>query len=99
MYIPAESIWALGTKMAEKSKSLLSIGAAVASLSGLAVQGAEAKISVVNDHASTPAKQALNSKKLIANAHFQAGEDLFGVVMTQQAHGTIVAHHASHPAH
>jgi hypothetical protein len=34
-----------GGGMAEKSKSLLSIGAALASLSGLSVQGAEAKIS------------------------------------------------------
>jgi hypothetical protein len=30
--------------MAEKSKALLSIGAALASLSGLAVQGAEQKL-------------------------------------------------------
>ena len=37
--------------MAEKSKTLLSIGAALASLSGLSVQGAEAKIAVVNDDA------------------------------------------------
>ena len=59
--------------MAEKSKSLLSIGAALASLSGLSVQGAEAKIAVVNDDSNTQAKPALNSAKLIANAHFQAG--------------------------
>ena len=77
--------------MAEKSKSLLSIGAALASLSGLAVQGAEAKAAVVNDGSDTQAKQALNSTKLIANAHFQAGEDLLGFVMTKQADGTIVA--------
>ena len=71
--------------MAEKSKSLLSIGAALASLSGLAVQGAEAKATVVNGGSDTQAKQALNSTKLIANAHFQAGEDLLGFVMTKQA--------------
>ena len=61
--------------MSEKSKSLLSIGAALASLSGLSVQGAEAKIAVVNDDVGTPAKQALDSAKLTANAHLQAGED------------------------
>jgi hypothetical protein len=44
--------------MVKKSKSPLSIGAGLASLSGLAVQGAEAKIAVVNDNASTAAKQA-----------------------------------------
>ena len=84
--------------MAEKSKSLLSIGAALASLSGLSVQGAEAKIAVVND-ASTPAKQALDSATLAANAHFQVGEDLLGFVMTKQADGTIIAQHTSHASH
>jgi hypothetical protein len=49
--------------MAEKSKSLLSIGAALASLSGLLVHGAEAKTTVVKDDAGTPAKQALDSAK------------------------------------
>jgi hypothetical protein len=61
--------------MTEKSKALLSIGAALASLSGFAVQGAEAKTAVVSDDASTPTKPELGSGKLIANAHFQAGED------------------------
>ena len=86
-------------EMAEKSKLLLSIGAALASLSGLSVQGAEAKIAVVNDDTSTPAKQALDSAKLMANAYFQLGEDLLGFVMTKQADGTIVAQHSSHASH
>jgi hypothetical protein len=85
--------------MAEKSRSLLSIGAALASLSGLSVQGAEAKITVVNDDATTPAKQALDPAKLAANAHFQVGEDLLGFVMTKQADGTIIAQHSSHASH
>jgi hypothetical protein len=84
--------------MAEKSKILLSLGAALASLSGLSLQGAEAKIAV-NDDANTPAKQALDSAKLAANAHFQVGEDLLGFVMTKQADGTIVAQHSSHASH
>jgi hypothetical protein len=85
--------------MAEKSKSLLSIGAALASLSGLLMQGAEAKIAVVGDGAGMPTKQALDSAKLAANAHFQVGEDLLGFVMTKQADGTIVAQHSSHASH
>jgi len=85
--------------MAEKSKILLSLGAALASLSGLSVQGAEAKMAVATDDANTPAKQTPDSTKLIANAHFQAGEDLLGFVMTKQADGTIVAQHASHASH
>jgi hypothetical protein len=85
--------------MAEKSKSLLSIGAALASLSGLSMQGAEAKIVVVSDDAGMPTKQALDSAKLAANAHFQVGEDLLGFVMTKQADGTIIAQHSSHASH
>ena len=85
--------------MAEKSKILLSLGAALASLTGFSVQGAEAKQATLNDDVTSPAKQALDSAKLAANAHFQAGEDLLGFVMTKQADGTIVAQHSSHASH
>jgi hypothetical protein len=85
--------------MAEKSKILLSLGAALASLTGFSVQGAEAKQATLNDDVTSPAKQALDSAKLAANAHFQVGEDLLGFVMTKQADGTIVAQHSSHASH
>ena len=84
--------------MAEKSKILLSLGAALASLTGFSVQGAEAK-QAANGDVTSPAKQALDSAKLAANAHFQVGEDLLGFVMTKQADGTIVAQHSSHASH
>ncbi|WP_441232776.1 His-Xaa-Ser repeat protein HxsA2 [Bradyrhizobium sp. 1200_D9_N1_1] len=83
--------------MAEKSKILLSLGAALASLTGLSVQGAEAKPAVLNDEV-TPVKQDLHAKPA-PNAHFQVGEDLLGFVMTKQADGTIVAGHSSHASH
>lgn len=85
--------------MAEKSKSLLSIGTALASLLGLSGQGAEAKIAVVNDGPITTANQALDSAKPAPNAHFQVGEDLLGFVMTKLPDGTIVAGHSSHASH
>ena len=85
--------------MAEKSKILLSLGAALASLTGFSVQGAEAKQATLNDDVTSPAKQALDSAKHAANAHFQVGEDLLGFVMTKQADGTIVAQHSSHASH
>ena len=78
--------------MAEKSKVVLSLGAALASLTGMSVQGAEAK-SVIADEVS--AATAENTAiKLQPNAHYQVGEDLLGFVMTKQADGTIVAQHA-----
>jgi hypothetical protein len=83
--------------MAEKSKILLSLGAALASLTGMSVQGAEAKPVVGNDASSSAAENA--AAKLEPNAHYQVGEDLLGFVMTKQADGTIVAQHASHASH
>lgn len=83
--------------MAEKSKIVLSLGAALASLTGMSVQGAEAK-SVTADDVSAAATEN-TATKLEANAHYQAGEDLLGFVMTKQADGTIVAQHSSHASH
>ena len=76
--------------MAEKSKIVLSLGAALASLTGMSIQGAEAK--PVSDAASTSAAENLAIKPE-PNAHYQVGEDLLGFVMTKQADGTIVAQH------
>ena len=47
-----------GSKMAKKSKLPLSFGAALASLSGLSMQGAEVKPAVGNDYVTSPVDQA-----------------------------------------
>jgi len=83
--------------MAEKSKIVLSLGAALASLTGMSVQGAEAKSVTANDVSASAAENT--AIKLEPNAHYQVGEDLLGFVMTKQADGTIVAQHASHASH
>jgi hypothetical protein len=83
--------------MAEKSKVLLSLGAALASLTGMSVQGAVAK-PTVGDDVSSSAKENPTIKPA-ANAHFQVGEDLLGFVMTKQPDGTIIAGHSSHSSH
>ncbi len=80
------------------SKTLLSLGAALASLTGMSVTGAEAKLAIGIDGMSSTAED-LTSKRLESNAHFQAGEDLLGFVMTKHADGTIVAQHGSHASH
>ena len=87
-----------GDKMAEKSKILLSLGAALASLAGFSVQGAEAKQAVPNNDVISPMKQGLDAKPA-PNAHFQVGEDLLGFVMTKLPDGTIIAGHSSHASH
>jgi len=81
--------------MAEKSKIVLSLGAALASLTGLSVQGADAAIA--NNVSASATENA--ATKLQPNAHYQVGEDLLGFVMTKQADGTVVAQHASHASH
>ena len=83
--------------MAEKSKVVLSLGAALASLTGMSVQGAEAKTVVTDDRTSVAAD--ITGDKPEANAYYQVGEDLLGFVMTKQADGTIVAGHSSHASH
>jgi hypothetical protein len=85
--------------MAEKSKALLSLGAALASLTGMSVPGAEAKSAISANDINSSAAKSPNSTRLISNAHFQVGEDLLGFVMTKQADGTIVAQHGSHASH
>jgi hypothetical protein len=84
--------------MAEKSKILLSLSAALASLTGMSVQGAEARTAIVDD-VNSSSKQDLNAVRPAANAHFQVGEDLLGFVMTKLPDGTIVAGHSSHASH
>ncbi|MGJ5182138.1 His-Xaa-Ser repeat protein HxsA2 [Bradyrhizobium oligotrophicum] len=83
--------------MTEKSKFALSLGAALASLTGMSVQQAESKAVVAENQVST-ANDSIGDKPK-ANAFYQAGEDLLGFVMTKQADGTIVAGHSSHASH
>jgi hypothetical protein len=83
--------------MTEKSRAILSLGAALASLTGMSVQGAEAKPVKGEDVGASAAKDTVI--KLEPNAHYQIGEDLLGFVMTRQPDGTIVAQHASHASH
>jgi hypothetical protein len=83
--------------MAEKSKILLSLGAALASLTGMSVQGVDAKPAVGNDLSSSANENA--AIKPEPNAHFQVGEDFLGFVMTKQPDGTIIAGHSSHSSH
>jgi hypothetical protein len=82
--------------MAEKSKVLFSLGAALASLTGL-TQGADAKSIAGNEVGSSVAENSANNR--LANAHYRVGEDLLGFVMTKRADGTVVADHASHASH
>lgn len=84
--------------MSQKQKILLSLSAALAALTGVSADKAEAKAIDANDQ-NTIASEMINSAKPVPNAAIQVGEDLLGFVMTKQADGTIVAGHSSHVSH
>lgn len=85
--------------MTNRAKQILSLGAAIASLSGVTAQGAN--VTTVETAADTSAAALTGSQDSLvkASGHFQVGEDLLGFVMTKQADGTLVAGHASHSSH
>ncbi|WP_156464275.1 His-Xaa-Ser repeat protein HxsA2 [Afipia sp. Root123D2] len=84
--------------MSHKQKILLSLSAALAALTGVSSDKAEAKATNTIDQNGI-ASDMMNSAKPAPNAAIQVGEDLLGFVMTKQADGTIVAGHSSHVSH
>ena len=82
--------------MSDKPKIIVSLGAALAALTGASVQGIQAKTAATADVTVTAGNP---ESQVVPNAHFQAGEDLLGFTMTRQADGTLVAQHASHASH
>ena len=86
--------------MSLNSKSILSVGAALAALTGTQVLATEAPASVVNGGVkATEIGSEVIGVQRQPNAHYRVGEDLLGFVLTQQADGTLVADHASHASH
>lgn len=62
--------------MTEKSKVVLSLGVALASLTGMSVQGAEAKAVGADDRTSVEAEILGNKPK--PNAYYQGGKIFLG---------------------
>ncbi|HZU44054.1 MAG TPA: His-Xaa-Ser repeat protein HxsA2 [Terriglobales bacterium] len=74
---------------------VLPLATALASLSGAANTS-----SASNSVGPTPASaDAQGANKVQPNTIFTAGEDLFGLLVTTNADGTIVAQHSSHYSH
>jgi hypothetical protein len=83
----------------KKSKLVLSLGAALASLTGIVPQPADAKANASEPKTDSLQPAADRAEQAPANAYFQFGEDLLGFVVTMQPDGTIVAGHSSHASH
>jgi hypothetical protein len=86
--------------MSRKHTTIVSIGAALASLGGAQALSVGAQADTLSDDVnSSKASNQGATSQLTWNAHFQVGEDLMGFVMTQRPDGTLVAQHGSHASH
>lgn len=83
--------------MNNKPIILVSIASALASLTGIAQ--ATVAPSSPPEKTPTPADAKMGATKLEPNVIFNAGQDLLGLLVTQNADGTVVAQHASHYSH
>ena len=83
--------------MTRKSAAILPLATALAALGS----GADAKtLDTPRNDGSSPVKsepQVLTS--ISSNTVYSTGEDLFGLLVTRSADGTVVAQHGSHGSH
>jgi hypothetical protein len=83
--------------MKRKPIVLVSIASALASLTGAAQANVAPSSTPEETPALTNAKTGVS--KLGPNVIFNAGQDLLGLLVTQNADGTVVAQHESHYSH
>lgn len=84
--------------MKRKNIAIVPLATALASLT----TGANATVPAVNsaDHSAQPAdSQQAKAIEIQPNTIFRVGEDLLGLLVTQNADGTVVAQHSSHYSH
>ncbi len=85
--------------MSRKSQVILPIATALTALAGVpaTVDGAVAKAADVSG-AIIPQNKVIGPSGQ-PNVLFKAGEDMLGLIVTQQEDGTIIAQHSSHASH
>ena len=84
--------------MNEKKAAVVPLAAALAALASTANATAPVTQSENPGTTTTESWQA-NATKIEPNTIFTAGEDLLGLLVTQNADGTVVAQHSSHYSH
>jgi hypothetical protein len=87
--------------MDKKGAQIVGLGAALAALAGgtpIAASPAEAAAEPTTRPSSTPVRET-PSETRPPNAFFPVGSDLFGLTISENADGTIVADHSSHSSH
>lgn len=84
--------------MKRKSVVILPVATALASLNSGAGSTATSNGAPEQD-ASAAKSQPQTIKAVPPNTIYNAGEDLFGLLATRNADGTVVAQHSSHASH
>lgn len=85
--------------MAKKLPTILSLGAALASLQGVsAVNATSAAANIPGSHEANAAQSGRVAQGE-PNVFMSVGNDLLGLIVTTKADGTVVADHYSHSSH
>ena len=85
--------------MSRKKPVILPIATALASLASIPATVDDASSKTPNSSSTTCAPNNTLAQTRQPNLVFKAGEDLLGLIVTQQADGTVVAQHSSHASH
>jgi hypothetical protein len=86
--------------MARQTPAILPLATALASLASVPATVDDAVAKTPDDASSaTISQNNAVAQTGRANLVFKAGEDLLGLIITQQADGTIIAQHESHASH
>ena len=84
--------------MAKKLPTILSLGAALASLQGVSAVNASAAASIPRSDEAN-ATQSGRVAQGEPNVFMSVGNDLLGLIVTTKSDGTVVADHYSHSSH
>jgi hypothetical protein len=85
--------------MAKKLPTILSLGAALASLQGLSAVNATSAAADIPASSEANATESGRVAQAEPNVFMSVGNDLLGLIVTTKADGTVVADHYSHSSH
>lgn len=85
--------------MARQTPVILPLATALASLASVPATVDDAVAKTGDSPGAASAQKNSVAQTGRANLIFKAGEDLLGLIITQQADGTIIAQHESHASH
>jgi hypothetical protein len=85
--------------MATKLPTILSLGAALASLQGLSAVNATPAAADIPGLGEANGTESGRIAKGEPNVFMSVGSDLLGLIVTTKADGTVVAQHYSHSSH